>query len=69
MFSEKTFLYVFNSPTNNRSTNNSIKHIGYTPILIFFVSVQPRNIKTKFEANPCQDLRVTYVISHTSSEI
>ena len=30
---------------------------GSTPILTNLVGVQPRNILTKFEANPCNGLR------------
>ena len=33
------------------------KNRGSTPILRNFVGVQPRNIHTKFEANPCSGLR------------
>ena len=30
---------------------------GSTPILTILVGDHPRNIHTKFEANPCSDLR------------
>ena len=34
-----------------------MKNRGSTPILTNFVGVYPRNIHTKFEANPCSGLR------------
>ena len=34
-----------------------MKNRGRTPILTNFVGVYPRNIHTKFEANPCSGLR------------
>ena len=34
-----------------------MKNRGSIPILTNIVGVQPRNIQTKFEANPCSDLR------------
>ena len=34
-----------------------MKNSGSTPILTNLVRVHPRNIHTKFEANPCSDLR------------
>ena len=36
--------------------HNSMKNIGSTPILTNLVEVQPRNINTKFEANPYSSL-------------
>ena len=35
-----------------------MKNMGSTPILTNLVGVHPRNIHTKFEANPCSGLRV-----------
>ena len=35
-----------------------MKNRGSTPILTNAVGVHPRNIHTKFEANPCSGLRV-----------
>ena len=34
-----------------------MKNRGSTPILTNLVWVHPRNIQTKFEANPCSSLR------------
>ena len=34
-----------------------MKNRGSTPILSNFVGVHPKNIHTKFEANPCNGLR------------
>ena len=34
-----------------------MKNRGSTPILTNLVGVHPRNIYTKFEANPCSGLR------------
>ena len=34
-----------------------MKNRGSTSILINLVGVHPRNIHTKFEANPCSDLK------------
>ena len=34
-----------------------MKNRGSTPILTNLVGVHPRNIHTKFEANPCSRLR------------
>ena len=34
-----------------------MKNTGSTPILTNLVGVHPRNIHTKFEANPCSGLR------------
>ena len=34
-----------------------MKNRGSTPILTYLVGVHPRNIHTKFEANPCSGLR------------
>ena len=34
-----------------------MKNRGSTPILTHLVGVHPRNIHTKFEANPCSGLR------------
>ena len=34
-----------------------MKNRGSTPILTNFVGVHPRNIHTKFEANPCSGFR------------
>ena len=34
-----------------------MKNRGSTPILTNLVGVHPRNIHTKFEANPCSGLR------------
>ena len=34
-----------------------MKNRGSTPILTNFVGVHPRNIHTKFEANPCSGSR------------
>ena len=34
-----------------------MKNRGSTPILTNLVGVHPRNIHTKFEANPCSSLR------------
>ena len=34
-----------------------MKNRGSTSILTNLVGVQPRNIQTKFEANPCSSLR------------
>ena len=34
-----------------------MKNRGSTPILTDLVGVHPRNIHTKFEANPCSGLR------------
>ena len=34
-----------------------MKNRGSTPILTNLVGVHQRNINTKFEANPCSDLR------------
>ena len=34
-----------------------MKNRGNTPILTNLVGVHPRNIHTKFEANPCSGLR------------
>ena len=34
-----------------------MKNRGSTPILTSLVGVHPRNIHTKFEANPCSGLR------------
>ena len=34
-----------------------MKNSGSTPILTNLVGVHPRNIHTKFEANPCSGLR------------
>ena len=34
-----------------------MKNRGSTPILTNLVGVNPRNIHTKFEANPCSGLR------------
>ena len=34
-----------------------MKYRGSTPILTDLVGVHPRNIRTKFEANPCSGLR------------
>ena len=34
-----------------------MKNRGSTPILTNLIGVYPRNIHTKFEANPCRDLR------------
>ena len=43
--------------------------MGYTPFvtpdLTNLVEVHPRNIHTKFEANPCSGLREVNVISHS----
>ena len=38
-------------------TQNSMKNSGSTPILTNLVGVHPRNIHTKFEANPCSGSR------------
>ena len=34
-----------------------MKNRGSTPVLTNLVADHPRNIHTKFEANPCSDLR------------
>ena len=34
-----------------------MKNSGSTPIFSNLVRVHPRNVHTKFEANPCSDLR------------
>ena len=34
-----------------------MKNRGSTPILTHLVGVHPRNIQSKFEANPCSGLR------------
>ena len=36
-----------------------MKNRGSTPILTNLVGVHPRNVHTKFEANPCSGLRKT----------
>ena len=41
----------------HKITNNSMKNRGSTTILTNLVGVHPRNIHTKFEANPCSGLR------------
>ena len=41
----------------HKITHNSMKNRGSTPILTNLVGVHPRNIHTKFEANPCSGLR------------
>ena len=49
----------------HKITHNSMKNRGSTPILTNLVGEHPRNIHTKFEANPCSDLRgvVEYVFN------
>ena len=41
----------------HKITHNSMKNRDSTTILTNLVGVHPRNIHTKFEANPCSDLR------------
>ena len=41
----------------HKITHDSMKNRGSTPILTNLVGVHPRNIHTKFEANPCSGLR------------
>ena len=41
----------------HKITHNPMKNRGSTPILTHLVGVHPRNIHTKFEANPCSRLR------------
>ena len=41
----------------HKITHNSLKNMGSTPILTNLVRVLPRNIHTKFEANPYSGLR------------
>ena len=41
----------------HKITHNSMKHKGSTLILTISVGVHPRNIHTKFEANPFNGLR------------
>ena len=51
---------LMNWPQN---TQNYIKNLGGIPILTILVEVHPRNIQTKYDANPCRCLReVKYVI-------
>ena len=41
----------------HKITHNSMKNRGSTPILTNLVGDHPRNIHTKFEANPSSGLR------------
>ena len=42
----------------HKITHYSINNRGSTPILTNLVGVHPRNIHTKFDANPCSGSRV-----------
>ena len=40
----------------HKITHNYMKNRGSTPILINLAGIQPRNINSKVEANPCSSL-------------
>ena len=49
--------YFKNWATLHKMTHNSMTNMGSTPILTNLVRIHPRNIHTKFKANPCSGLK------------
>ena len=54
-FKEEDFIRIGHKL--HKITHNSMKNSSSTPIVTNLVGVHPRNIHTKFEANPCSGSR------------